>query len=256
MSRAIINKKKKDSGKIWATLAGTFIVLLMIGLVFLFGRLLGEGYIGSFMFGPSVSSYQYYLEDKYGKDEDFSYAGKYGKNGCPAFDGGFCERVFVSQKTGKEFEVRYDVSEKSFEDQYWVVKNESEINSYYRGIFDEIVPYNYSLSFNGWLRRQDAPIITMDDLLENENVHIEIRIDIDYKDIPDIEGINIDGLKSVIREKADDNPLLKMKDVWLSIYMDDSDHVEDCPDGMLEHGSAGKITKCSSELYSIWGTVR
>ena len=66
-----------------------------------------------------VGEYQSYLENKYGKDEGFSYTGKYGDGGCPIIDAGFCELVFVSERTNKEFVVRGDkYPQLHFTDQY------------------------------------------------------------------------------------------------------------------------------------------
>ena len=95
-------------------IAGVFVVMIIILL-----QLMMSGYIGSFLSGPAISEYHEYLEDKYGKDEGFSFTGRNGENGCPVFNAGFCERLFVSKKTGKEFLVRYDAhGSAKFSDEY------------------------------------------------------------------------------------------------------------------------------------------
>lgn len=137
--------------------------------------------------GPADSEYIKYLENKYGKDEGFYSTGRSGENGCPLFNAGFCEKEFASAKSSIKFDVRY-ASSGDYIDQYYIAKNYTALENHYRNLFDNIIPYDYSLKFEEETYYGSAvtnpTTVTAEQLLKNRDFRLKIYINMDYEDLP------------------------------------------------------------------------
>ena len=238
--RSSMMKSKK-----WLVVIPIIASFFLVGMIGFFVVRVFNGYYGSFMFGPSAWEYQKYLEEKYGKDEGFSYTGKFGENGCSYFDIGSCEKIFYSSKSDKEFVVRYK-NNGVFTDQYWIRKNESGLADYYRSLFNEIIPYDYSLIFKGKLNDQDDLNITPEKLLNNKNLVLDIDIMVDRDSI-----LNQSGLKTeleLMRKKTmnlfNNNMIHKVKSVRFGVEVGNS-----YPECMHMGFNSVIGTKCFKDLY-------
>ena len=219
--------------------------------------------------GPSISEYQKYLEDKYGKNENFSYTGRHGTNGCPMFNAGFCEQLFTSEKSNKEFKVIYNKhSTSKFSDQYYLAKYEKEFEKYYYEKYGkflkDIIPYDYNISLDviypsfGPDKKQTSFTDVVHDV-ENDEIYKwskpDIIINIDYKaiDTTKIEYIDYDSMKLQINNLIQENKiqLQNKATIELKINMGGAGRTGMCPDGFDTIGNGSYNTnKADEEIIS------
>ena len=257
------------------------IVAVVVGLLALFCDSIRKGYIGSFIYGTAISDYEAYLNDKYGEDEGFSSTDKFGTNGCPVFNAGFCVRVFTSKKSGKEFDVRYDTpdvyTKTVFSDQYYLAKYEDELDSYYREkyseIFEDAIQYPFVVStkryypyfdFNEKPSSFEEVVAVLNQYAKEDGLYrIGVNINVDYGeiDLGSISEGDFTRLRSQVRDLVKGNEL-DLKDVNLVVTMLGSGRRGTCPkpfktnkdDSYIigDNDEDKEIKNCYKTLYSIY----
>lgn len=257
----IQNENPQKQKNWWKTLKALCLIILGLALFILIPvltirYLTDEYYNGSIATGPAIIDYQKYLENKYGKNENFYYVETNG-NDCPIFEAGFCIRKFSTEAlNGKTFDVRYQKSANSdYSDQYWLIRYDSQLDTYYRGFFDNIISHDYSLEFRGTLNDQNVSNMSFEELLSSDSLSVDIKILTTYENVPDISNIDFETLKTKISDIA---PTSKLKRVDLIIDMRSSNVTGYCPNmATTGGGSSGEeIMECTKTLYSASSSKR
>ena len=276
------SKANKINGMI---IISVIVALSLVGLIVVLLTMLHNRHIGSFMIGPAISEYQNYLENKYGKDEGFSYTGNEGKGGCPIIDAGFCEKTFTSKKTGKEFLVYYSTNNSSeasaqsyeqreslrFSDRYYLALYGDDLEKYYDEkygrFFENSVPYKSSISIDAHypLFGLDEKPTSFDQVIskiesnEYYSKFLDVNINVDYKEIGlnNIEKIDLESIKSKVKTILEENAIV-VTEVSLLINMAGSGLTGLCPGEFstvrphsLNVNTDEEITACSETLYSM-----
>lgn len=222
--------------------------------------------------GPFIFEYQNYLNNKYGKNEKFSYTGKHSENGCPMFNADFCEQLFTSGNSNEEFIVRYQ--DGKFTDQYYLVKYSKEFDDYYYEkygkLFEDIIPYDYNISLDviypyfGSDKKQTffkdvVRDVEKDELYNWSSPDIIINVDYSSIGLNEIEKINFSPIElranNLVQEKK---IILDRKDtIQFRILMTGSGRTGLCPSEFITIGPGSyntnspdkEIISCSKILY-------
>ena len=246
------NNKKAQMKALIAICCIAVVLFLIILFPIMLVNYLVDGFLnGSIASGPAIIDYQRYLENKYGSDEGFYYADS-GDDNCPMFDAGFCIRKFSTKALdGKTFEVKYQKSARSdYTDQYWLIRYTPQLDKHYRGLFDDIIPYKYSLSYTGRINDQDASDMSFEELLSSKDVAISITIMTTYNEIPDFTNIDLDTIKAETVDMVSMQETPRLDDINLAIDMDGSGMTGFCPNMTTVGGSStSPILECRSTLY-------
>ncbi len=223
VKKQVNNKNNKFKSRAnWRNLFLRITLCLVLSFtVFGFLVLLFRGYVGNDISGPSLWDYQSYLEEKYGKDENFYYV-KGG--GCPWLENGFCTMVFSSEKVGgQEFEViasknHKDLSGTHFNDKYALAKYYDEVDEYYGGFLREIIGsegLNLEYEIVGDLSKINAKT-TFDDLVAQYAFKIGIEVNNSNIDSANLDAIEA-NIEKIMNERAIDN----LESITLYVISDD-----------------------------------
>lgn len=264
---------KASSGRKFGIIVA--VVVMIVGVLFL---LLNTA--ENVLWGPDIHLYESYLNDKYGEGEKFSYTGRMDDSGgCPYFNVGWCTRMFISEKTGKEFAVKYDKhSNSEFSDKYYLAEYGDELEEYYQQIFSEsfkeIIPYNFTISMeyyypylnpNQKLSSLKEVIAFLERNAEKDKSNkYEVDINVDYKKIDweKVDEIDFATLREQTKNLVQEKRLI-IKQVDLKIAMTGSGRKGSCQEPFKTSAKGSdysqnterqekEIESCYKTLYSIY----
>lgn len=187
---------------------------------------------------PKIEDFQVYLENKYGKQKEFYYTGKF--DNCNWFETGKCSYTFSSNELDKaSFIVTgqrisddgYKDTKFIFTDNYEDKKNLEKLKLEYYSLLDNAIPYNYHLELNR-INSDKTPTL-----------HAYVN----FNDIPDIESIDQDALKTKILAAIPEQYQNIEIEFEIVIYDGDNTYgfLEECPDGFSGSYGSNGANSCS-----------
>ena len=209
-----VEQKKLNTGSAILIFVAVGLVLLVVMIIYL-----NMGATKGVFKSPDSSEYISYLENKYGADEQFSYVRD---AECPMTEAGFCNKTFFSGVTGQEFDVKYSNNGGSkYSDDYWKIKYENNLNTYYRKKFSSVFTFNYSLSFEGEMDNQSASIASFNDLLNRDGFRLSITVNVGQSDSENMGGLDLESLQQGLERVVNDNEKPRISEVKLVLTISD-----------------------------------